>query len=280
MDERITQRMLAALLCVSALLHLTAWRLLGSLPSVGEVLASLDTPTVEIVAVDDPPPPPPEPELPTDPEPPVEPDEPAPVVRPEPRDPRPSDPPPADVPPPPTEEPPAPALEAEEDFTGVTMTNDTGAGGWQSAVGNGESMQGPIGPPGARVTGRRREGVVGGAPGGTGTATAPSGPRVVALSDLSRRPSPRGDTNAVLQRNYPPRARQLGIEGRAAVAFRIMPDGTVVRVRVRSEDPADQNFGQACRRTVEQIAWEPPIAADGQAVAVDASFECEFSVGL
>ncbi|MDQ3036556.1 MAG: energy transducer TonB, partial [Myxococcota bacterium] len=110
--------------------------------------------------------------------------------------------------------------------------------------------------------------------------SAPAGPRVVALADLSRRPSPRGNMDAILQRNYPRQARQLGIEGSASIAFRIMPDGSVTRFRTRRESPAEQGFAEACRRTVQQLDWDPPLANDGAAVATEASFECEFAVGL
>jgi TonB family protein len=169
--------------------------------------------------------------------------------------------------------------EAIADFSGITLTNDMG-GSWQSAVGDGSPMEGPIGQPGAHVTGRRREGTGDGIAGASGPPGPPSGPRVVAFADLSRRPSPRGDLNALLQRHYPARARQLGIEGHVVLRFRILPDGSVTRVRVRSESPPDQGFAEACRRTIELAQWEPPLAVDGSAVATDVSFECEFVVGL
>ena len=86
--------------------------------------------------------------------------------------------------------------------------------------------------------------------------------------------------NALLQRNYPPRARQLGVEGRVVIGFRIMPDGAATRLRTRSETPSDQGFADACRRTVQQADWEPPLAQDGTAVATDATFECEFAISL
>lgn len=264
-----------SLFLLSLAIHGVAWLALRSLPTLEWFLASQPQ-TVEIVAIADPlpeplPEPEPEPETP-EPEPePVIP-EPRPVVE-RPPPPRVTEP---DPPEPPTAEPP-PVAEAIADFTGETLTNE--GAGWESAVGSGAEMQGPIGPPGAVVTGRRREGGAAGAVGGGGTA-APAGPRVVAMADLSRQPSPRGDMNAILQRNYPPRARQLGIEGRAVIAFRILPDGSVARFRTRSETPPEQGFAEACRRTVQQGQWEAPLATDGAAVATDASFECDFSVGL
>ncbi len=235
---------------------------------------------IEIVAVTEPvPEPPPEPEAEPEPEAPPEPapesePEPEPIVRRERvvRSLAPSE------PPPPSAEPPAPVEEQIAEFMGETLTNDQGPG-WSSAVGNGEPIEGPIGGPTGIATGRRRQGAASGEVGGTGTAPAAE-TRVVPFSDLSRQPRPRRDMNALLQRNYPPRARQLGVEGRAVIGFRIMPDGAATRLRTRSESPSDQGFAEACRRTVQQADWEPPLAQDGTAVATDATFECEFAISL
>lgn len=183
-----------------------------------------------------------------------------------------------DEPPPPTSEPPAPVEEQIAEFMGETLTNDQGPG-WSSAVGNGQPIEGPIGGPTGVSTGRRRSGAPSGEVGGDGTAPAAE-TRVVAFSDLSRQPRPRRDMNALLQRNYPPNARRLGIEGQVVIGFRIMPDGSTARLRTRSETPSDQGFAQACRRTIQQADWEPPLASDGTAVATDATFSCEFAIGL
>ena len=261
---------------LSIAFHAGAGIVLLLLPALDFFLEQ-ETVAVELVAIDVEPLPEPEP-----------PPEPEPEVAPEPERPPPD---PPDVPPPPprprvtTPEPepepetpePPPVAETIADFTGETLTND--GAGWARAVGNGEAMEGPIGRPGAIVTGRSREGGGSGAIDGAGTS-APAGPRVVALADLSRRPSPRGNMDAILQRNYPPRARQLGIEGSVVIAFRILPDGSVARFRTRSESPPEHGFAEACRRTIQQLDWEPPLANDGAAVATEASFECEFAVGL
>ena len=61
---------------------------------------------------------------------------------------------PPDAPPPP----PPPQAETPADFSGTTLTNDGPGEGWASAVGNGETMHGPIGRPGAKVTGRTQDG--------------------------------------------------------------------------------------------------------------------------
>lgn len=273
---------LVSALVLSVGAHVAIALALVALPLVSSLMASDRPQMVEIVAITEPPPDPepePEPEVaepePPAPEPEPEPVRPEPVRRVERTEPRPTTPEPQREPP--SAEPP-PVEEAIADFTGETLTNE-GGNTFATAVGNGAPMDGPIGQPGAVVTGRRREGGQGGAVGGTGTA-APEGPRVVALADLSRRPSPQGDLNSVLQRNYPPRARQLGIEGTVVIGFRIMPDGSVQRFRTRTENPPGQGFVEACRRTVQQLRWDPPLAQDGSAVATDASFVCEFAVGL
>jgi protein TonB len=276
-DERETSWVLLRLIALSIAAHVAAWAALGLVRSTRPTLR-IRGETIEIAAVEQPPGErTPEPE-PPDPEPEVEAPPPAPAVPPpRPRRERttPTEPEPQRAPPePPPVQPPA-LEEAIADFSGHTLTNDTGLS-WQSAVGNGAPIDGPIGPPGAAVTGRRREGAVD----GTGPPNGPGGPRVVPLADLSRPPSPRADLDALLQRQYPPRARQLGIEGHVVVRFRILPDGSVTRVRIRSETPPDYGFADACRRTIELAQWEPPLAADGSAVATDASFECEFAVGL
>jgi TonB family protein len=275
MSGEDTARILSVFL-LSLAIHALAWRGLTSLPTLDWFLENAPQ-TVEIVAVTEEPEPEPVPEIP-EPEPEPEPEVPEPEPEPEPvvRPPQPRVTEPDPEPAPPEPEPP-PVEETIADFTGETLTNE--GEGWASAVGNGQAMDGPIGRPGAAVTGRDRAGGSSGAVGGGGRA-APAGPRVVALADLSRQPSPQGDMNAILQRNFPPRARQLGIEGRAVIGFRIMPDGSVARLRTRSESPGEQGFADACRRTVQQLRWDPPLARDGAAVATDAAFECEFTVGL
>src|SRR5664279_433177 len=70
--------------------------------------------------------------------------------------------------------------ETPADFTGVTLTNDT-AGAWATPVGNGDAMTGPVGTPGAQVTGKSRAGTA-------GAPATPEGPRTVGLGDLSQPP--------------------------------------------------------------------------------------------
>ena len=283
-ESERSQLVLVAVIGVSFLLHVGAWGGLSMLPPLEHMLDALENATVDIVAIEEPPEPEPtpepEPETPPEPEPPPPPEPP-----PEPRVARERPPPPPeetppDTPPPPPDpfDEPPPQEEAIADFSGETLTND--GPGWQSAVGSGAPMEAPIGQPGARVTGRRREGVERGTVGGTGEPTAPEGPRVVALADLSRPPGPRGDLNALLERNYPARARQLGLEGEVVVRMHVGPNGRVSRVRVSRETPAEQGFAEACRQTVRASEWEPPLAQGGEPVTTEIVFTCRFRIGF
>lgn len=215
----------------------------------------------------------PEPEPEPEPEPPSEPELPAPepvVQRPTPTR---TPPPPSDEPPP-TEDPP-PAEETVADFSGMTLTNDQGAA-WNSATGDGAAMDGPVGRPGAQVTGRNRRGQQGGTPGGQGTNEEAD--QLVPPSDLSRRPGPPASRlRELLRANYPREARNLGLEGSARVRIRVEPDGRVRVLGVVSEE--HDGFGQACRATLREGGrWEPPLDRSGDAVATITTFRCTFSV--
>lgn len=177
---------------------------------------------------------------------------------------------PAAEPPPATE--PPPAQEAPVRFDGVTLTNDTG--GWSAAGGSGERAEGPRANPGM-VTGRSREGVAGGVPGGTGPIT--EGPTVVPLASLARKPVP-PDLQALLTKNYPPRARDRGIEGGATVSMQINPDGSVASIRVQSETPAGWEFATACERTLKSKKWGPGFTPDGKPAATVVKYVCDFRI--
>lgn len=274
-DERKSQAILGVVFAMSASAHLAAWIGLGLLPSVSDTIAAITITDVALVEEEPPPepPPPPEPEEeePPPPEPPPEP-----VVRRE--RPTPTEAPPPDAPPPPDEPPPA-AEEQIEDFTGETLTNESGEA-WQSAVGTGAPMDAPIGAPTGVVTGRHRSGTEGGTIGGTGTGEP--GPRLVAARDLSAPPGAPAQARLaeLIQRFYPVELRRLAIEGTAVVRLRVSPDGAVSRVRVRSE--SHEGFGQACVQVLQEGGrWSPgPRDRDGNAVATEVNFECRFSVRL
>lgn len=280
MDQTVrdpTSQNLAGLFAVSIAAHAWAWFLLGALPPLSMLIERRPPTEVEIVA--EPPPPAPEPE--PEPETP-EPEPPPPEPEPEPvrqrREPTPvaQNPDPAPEP-----EAPPPAVEEQiEEFSGVTLTNETGES-WTAALGNGQEMTGAIGGPTGAVTGRRREGAATGAVGGTGGGGAPDGVPFVSARDLGRPPSPPGNDELVeaLRRNYPERLRSLGVEGNAVVIVRINPDGTIGRVSVRQS--TDPDFGAACSRVLRQTGrWTPPLDRDGRAVSTDVRFSCDFLLSL
>ena len=103
----------------------------------------------------------------------------------------------------------------------------------------------------------------------------PIGPKIVPVASLSRRPGAPG-LDAELERNYPVEARRAGISGTAKLRVQIMPDGRVRLVeRVAESYPG---FGDACARTVRAARWEPPLDADGRAVATEIVYVCKFEV--
>jgi outer membrane biosynthesis protein TonB len=164
---------------------------------------------------------------------------------------------PAAPPPPPAAEPEAPA-----DFSGVTLTNDGPGPGWASAVGNGASMRGPLGRPGARG-------------GGTAPAERPAGPPVVELGSLSRPPAP-PDLADVLERHYPEVARRQGLAGQAILKARITPEGRARDLVLISQTMA--GFGDACRATLRDSIWTAPLDREGRAVATFVTYTCRFEI--
>jgi periplasmic protein TonB len=168
--------------------------------------------------------------------------------------------------PPPASEAPPPAAETPADFTGVTMTNDGPGPGWASTTGNGQAMNGPAGRPGARVTGRSADG---------DPSSTRRGPPVVAAGDLSRAPEP-PELSDALARAYPAEARSRGIEGRAVVRARIMPDGRVRELALLNESAP--GFGAACQETLRGSSWSPPIDRDARPVSTFINYTCRFQV--
>lgn len=272
---------LAITFALSVGAHVAAALVLWILPAIP--ILDAPPPPVEIAVIDSSPPepivePPPEPEPEPEPEPVVPPPEPEPVIerrpRPEPRPDPPVRPDPAPQPEP-SPEPPAPAEETPLDFSGTTLTNESADSSWQSNVGSGAPMEGPIGRPNAQVTDRNRRGSPDGTPGGTGEGP---GTPLVAAGDLSRRPGPPIDRmRELLRANYPRQAQQLGVEGEADVVVQVDPDGTVRVLRIARE--SYEGFGEACRRTVRQSGrWSPPLDRQGRSVATRTTFRCTFTV--
>ena len=166
---------------------------------------------------------------------------------------------------------PEPAAETPADFTGVTLTNDGPGAGWASATGNGSAMNGPIGTPGARITGRSRAG----ATGGGGASPKSDGPPVLALADLSK--PPRAPVlSDMLERNYPDEARKRGVPGKAVMRVRVMPDGHLRDLIVVAE--SEGGFGEACKRTLRDSLWSPPLDLAARPVSTFVSYTCTFEV--
>jgi protein TonB len=234
--------------------HMLVLGVLGYMPSPANFLARRAV-EMEIVApepVETPPPPPPRAPEPVPPK----------AVAPKAAAPKPV----APTPEPPKAAPPA-AAEAPVDFTGVTLTAD--GSGWSSAVGNGDAMRGPVGRI-AKVTGHDRAGT------GDGQLNAP--PPVVAEASLSRKPVPPPDMDALLEKNFPARARTQGVSGSALLRVRIMADGRATDMQVVRET-GDYGFGEACIKTLRMRRWQAPLDRQGHPVATDIRYACEFEVG-
>jgi protein TonB len=168
---------------------------------------------------------------------------------------------PAAATPPPPEAAPASASE------GVTLAGD--------GVGNAFSM--PLGNGGALDPTRTRTPAPVNVPAPVKPAPSPvvAEPPVVAVSDLSARPSPPSLADA-LERNYPADARQRGLSGSAKVRARIDPDGVVRRVSLIEESAA--GFGGACSRTLNGSRWAAPKDKAGHSVATEIRYTCRFVV--
>lgn len=170
------------------------------------------------------------------------------------------------------EEPPAAARESPVAFDNIVLTNESESdSSWSTQQASGKSVEGPIGNPDAAVTGRSRDGVVGGVIGGVGTGL------VVDVGDLSKAPIP-PDLKRKLERNYPEKARAEGVEGQAVVRLQINPDGGISRLRAISQDPPGYDFGNACLRTLRGEKWGAPVAEDGKRVATRVTYTCRFQI--
>jgi len=207
-------------------------------------------------------------------------EEPEPVQEPEPAKPEPVKPPPKpktfkapkDPPKELLEEPPAAAPETPVAFDNIVLTNEGDEpASWAVDPGSGESREGPIGRPDAVVTGRSRDGIVGGIIGGAGSGV------VVDVGDLSRQPIP-PSLKAKLEKLYPKKARQEGVEGKADARLYVGPNGLPVKIRILSEDPPGYGFGEACKKALQGEEWKPPIDEDGKPVTTRVTFRCGFEI--
>ncbi len=169
-------------------------------------------------------------------------------------------------------EPPAAAPETPIAFDNVVLTNEGDEpSSWAMEPGSGESREGPIGKPSAVPTGRSRDGIVGGIVGGTGLGV------VVDIGDLSKQPIP-PSLKQKLERLYPKKARQEGIEGEAVIRLQIAPNGLPAKIRIISEDPTGYELGRACLKTLQGEKWQPPIDKDGNPVSTRVTYRCGFEI--
>ncbi|MBW2685061.1 MAG: energy transducer TonB [Deltaproteobacteria bacterium] len=170
------------------------------------------------------------------------------------------------------EEPPAAAPETPVAFDNIVLTNDGDEpSSWAVDPGSGESSDKPIGRPDAVVTGRSRDGIVGGIVGGTGLGV------VVDVGDLSRQPIP-PSLKRKLEKLYPKKARQEGIEGEAVLRLQIAADGLPANIRIISEDPTGYELGRACMKTLQGEQWKPPIDKTGKPVTTRITYRCGFEI--
>jgi periplasmic protein TonB len=239
--------------------HMAMLGLLGFMPSPQAYFGAR---AVEMEVIEPEPPPPPPPEVKEEPPKPPEPEpaRPKPVPKPAAAKPEP-EPPPEQV---------KPAPEAPVDLTGVTLTGEDGAS-WSSIVGSGEALKGPA-PRVAAVTGKDRGGSNQGAVGGQGDK-----PLLVSEASLSRKPVPPDGMDALLERNFPPRARAQGVSGSALLRVRIQADGSVSDMQTLRET-GDHGFGAACMKTLRVRRWQPPLDRTGRPVATEIRYSCEFEV--
>jgi TonB family protein len=151
------------------------------------------------------------------------------------------------------------------DLSGVTLSNETGAG-FAMPLGDGSPLHGPIG---LAANGARKAAALSTEP------NTPKPPALVAAGDLSEHPRPPSLT-ALLRANYPAEARERGLRGSASLRARIDADGVIRSARVLTESSA--GFGSACRRTVLGSHWSAPRDKNGGAVATEIVYTCHFEV--
>jgi periplasmic protein TonB len=244
------------LTAISLSAHLVAFTMLGLVPPPSDVLAMHE---MEFTVEE----PPPEPETPPPPPPPPDPPEPEPPKAKAPKAAAPE-------PEPPPEETPPPEQAPEEvaDFTGTTLTAE--GAGWSTRTGSGAPLTGPVGKIGRKPSDSDQM---------ASKPVGPTGPRVVPLKSLSRRPAAPQGLDAMLERHYPKRARTQGVEGKVVIALRVLPTGRPADLRVVREHPSGFDFAEACRKTIrESGAFTPGLDRDGTAVASDIDFTCDFVV--
>jgi TonB family protein len=151
------------------------------------------------------------------------------------------------------------------DLTGTMLTAKEGPGAAMKVAGTGGA---------ARKKKKDRASTSRGSSAATESGP-PAPPRIVALENLSRPPSPPA-LDAALARLYPPDARREGRAGSAAVRALVGADGRVRSAAVASA--SDAAFGQACQQLVMGSAWSPPLDSGGEPVATWVRYTCRFRI--
>jgi hypothetical protein len=114
-----------------------------------------------------------------------------------------------------------------------------------------------------------------GATGGGGPGPKSEGPPILSLADLSK--PPRAPVlSEMLERNYPDEARKRGVPGKAVMRLRVMPDGHLRDLIVVAESGG--GFGEACKRTLRDSLWSPPLDLEARPVSTFVSYTCTFEV--
>jgi periplasmic protein TonB len=80
----------------------------------------------------------------------------------------------------------------------------------------------------------------------------PPRPSVIQNPDWARRPSAED-----MARYYPDRAQRMNVEGRATLSCQVTAKGTLESCSIVSEEPADQDFGQAAIRLSRLFRMRP-----------------------
>jgi periplasmic protein TonB len=141
----------------------------------------------------------------------------------------------------------APAVRAE-DFGGRGQAGGTAGG--TPAPGTGTGRIGTGTDASGAGTGTA------GTPGGTGTGP-PTGTFSANLVDRPASLRNQADVVRLLQRLYPPRLKETGIEGSVQVQFVVTADGRVDMSTVQILSASHPDFGEATRRVLQDLRFTP-----------------------
>lgn len=85
---------------------------------------------------------------------------------------------------------------------------------------------------------------------------------------------------AALADFYPRSARAQGVDGDATIQVTLSAAGEVTHTQIRSEEPADHGFGEACMATLRHpdLRWQPARDESGEPVEYSLRFVCAFRV--